>query len=100
MDNYIVVGVLTDPEDIDTIAGNLAEIDVDPKDISCLMPQESKKEAETVDNGPLQGATVESLNKKLIHLGLAADLAKNFQNRVKHEAAVIAIAVLDEEQAE
>lgn len=89
MEKKCIVGVFASDNGLRVLVNQLLEMEFEETDISVI---KSEGFDYATNLGPLKGATFENLGKKLIHVGLATDLARNFKSYLKDGGALIAVS--------
>ena len=100
MDKIVIVAVVSYPDEVDTIINNLSEEGFDPNNISVVLQNEEENQIYANEFGPITNANAENVINKLIHVGISADIADNFQRALKHGSAILAIGVDNAEEEE
>lgn len=85
----VVVATFGSERLIRVLINKLLEMGLEETDISAFI---SEKFGHLSNMGPLRGATSENLDKKLIHVGLSTDLARNFKSYINDGGALIAVS--------
>ena len=96
MEKKLVIAAFADDRFHGQAVKELKTVITDDRDISVFVAPEFRSIALRSNLGALRGATMETVQHKLIHLGLATDLAKEFNGLVKSGGAIVIVECYEE----
>ncbi len=96
MEKKLVITAFVDDRFLGEVIKELKNIITDDRDISVFMDPKFRRSALPSNLGALRGATTETIHTKLIHLGLATDLAKEFNAYLKSGGAIVTVECYEE----
>lgn len=91
MKKNIVIGILPDSNTVQTALDNLAEADFDENDISIVMKDKKKASTIAKDAGPLEGSSIENIDRKLKDLGMSVNEISAYYEALEKGKVLIAI---------
>lgn len=94
MDKRCVLGIFAREGGLRGIVNDLSEMGFDETDISVIT---SGGFSYTTNLGPLKHADENNLHEKLIHVGLATDLARSIKSYIKDGGAIVAVGCRDDQ---
>lgn len=89
-----VVGAFLNDRTIGEVVKRIELMSIEESAVSVFMDEKYKSLA-LPNRGPLRGTTMDTLQKKLIHVGLPADLAKDFKGYLRDGGAIAVVACDD-----
>jgi hypothetical protein len=87
----MLLGIFSKTSPVESLLNNFSEVGFDLADVSVIMKDVKTRDAVADDDGPLKGATLETLSARLLQAGVPASAVERCRDAVAQGKVLVAM---------